>query len=380
MLFREIPGRQEVKERLIRSVQHQKISHAQLFSASEGIGGLAMAIAYAQYISCENRADKDSCGACASCGKYARLIHPDLHFSFPFIATSKDDVASLFLKEFREAFLRDPFMSYRQWLDTLGDDKKQGNINMAECHDILRKLSYKSFEGGYKVLIMWLPEYLKETGNTLLKAIEEPPAGTLFLLVTENREQILQTILSRAQMVKIPKPEDKEVETYLADQFQADATQAATAAYLANGNMSLARELLSDLENDNEALFLAWMRMSFANDGLQVLQFVETISGIGREKQKTFIKYALQVIRDSLMVAAGSESLVRFRGRDLDLSKFSRIIHPGNLLPIVDDLEKAFYHVERNANPKILFLDLSIRMMKNLKIKNVNSHSDLLRT
>lgn len=378
MLFSKIPGRSQVKQQLIHSIHQGKISHAQLFIASEGSGGLAMAFAYAQYVSCENRRDDDSCGQCPSCKKYMKLVHPDLHLSFPFIASSKDDVASTYITKFREAILADPFMGYQQWLDTMGEEKKQGNINIAECHSILQKLSYKSFESGYKVLIMWLPEYLKETGNALLKIIEEPPPQSLFLFVTENREQILSTILSRLQAVNIPRAENQEVVSYLVQESGTDAEQAQKAAYLANGNISMALGLLTEQENDNEAIFVNWMRICFANDGLQVLQFVEKIATWGREQQKNFIRYTLQVIRDSLILSQGPDKLVRFNGRELDLGKFSKIIHEGNCEYIVRDLDEAFYHIERNANAKVLFLDLSIRMIKNLKIKNVNSRIDLL--
>jgi DNA polymerase-3 subunit delta' len=205
MLFNEIPGQEEVKSQLIRSVNENRISHAQLFLGPEGSGSLALAIAYAQYISCTERKEIDSCGECSSCRKYQKLIHPDLHFSYPFIASKekKVEVSTDVIAAWREAIIENPFLGLEEWMQTLDAENKQPNINIAECHDIIKRLTYKSFESEYKVLIMWLPEYLGTEGNSLLKLIEEPPAKTLFILVAQNHDQILNTILSRTQLVKI---------------------------------------------------------------------------------------------------------------------------------------------------------------------------------
>jgi DNA polymerase-3 subunit delta' len=204
MQFKEIVGQRAIKQRLMNTVKENRVSHAQLFLGPEGSGSLALAVAYAQYLSCENKQPDDSCGECPSCRKYQKLMHPDLHFSYPFFAKHKDDNALTFIEQWREAFLTYPYLNLDIWRDYLEAENKQANINIAECHQIIKKLSLKPFESTYKILILWLPEYLDKEGNALLKIIEEPQPNTLFLLVAQNQDQILNTILSRTQLVKIP--------------------------------------------------------------------------------------------------------------------------------------------------------------------------------
>ncbi|MBV8390171.1 MAG: hypothetical protein JO080_10265, partial [Mucilaginibacter sp.] len=215
MQFKHIAGQQVVKQRLINTVKDNRVSHAQLFLGPEGSGSLALAVAYAQYLSCEDRQPDDSCGVCASCRKYQKLMHPDLHFSYPFFAKDKNDTALTFIEQWREAFLANPYLSLDVWRSYLDAENKQANINIAECHQIIKKLSLKPFESQYKILILWLPEYLDKEGNSLLKIIEEPQPNTLFLLVAQNQDQILNTILSRTQLVKIPAPGYDEIKEFL---------------------------------------------------------------------------------------------------------------------------------------------------------------------
>src|ERR1700753_2650407 len=218
MQFKHIAGQAAVKQRLVNSVNENRVSHAQLFLGPAGSGSLALAVAYAQYLSCENRQDDDSCGECSSCHKYEKLMHPDLHFSYPFFAKHKEDSAITFIEEWREAFLFHPYFTLDIWRGYLDVENKQSNINIAECHQIIKKLSFKPFESAYKILILWLPEYLDKEGNALLKIIEEPQPNTLFLLVAQNQDQILNTILSRTQLVKIPALENSDIENYLVQQ------------------------------------------------------------------------------------------------------------------------------------------------------------------
>lgn len=372
MQFKDIPGKQEIKDLLLKSLRENRVSHAQLFLGPEGSGSLALAIAYAQYISCEKPGSTDSCGECPSCIKYQKLIHPDLHFSYPFIAKDKESKASDFIVEWREFFLSNPYPGIENWLEFLGAENKQGNINIYECHSIISKLSLKSFEGGYKVLIMWLPEYLKEVGNTLLKLIEEPSPGTLIIFVAENREQILNTILSRMQLIKIDKFSDKEIELYLQDVLESSPEQASGVAYLSDGNMNTALHILNNDENDDEKYFAEWMRICYANDGNHLMNWIDQISEIGRENQKKFLRYGMEVIRDCILLNADAAEMIRYRGKELDLIKFSKVlkIENGNL--IFRELQDATYHIERNANPRILFLDLSIKIIKLLKNTEIN--------
>src|SRR5690606_7490045 len=224
MRFKDIIGHQQIKEHLVQTVKDNRVSHAQLFLGPEGSGGLALAVAYAQYINCEQKQENDSCGECGSCRRYQKLIHPDLHFSYPFFATKeRGEVAADYLEEWRHAFLSNPYMGFDYWRHQLDGGNKQANINIKEAHDIIKKLSLKAFEAEYKVHIMWLPEYLDKEGNELLKLIEEPPAKTVFLLVSENQDKILNTIISRTQLLKIPKFSYADIKQYLINEKHVSA-------------------------------------------------------------------------------------------------------------------------------------------------------------
>ncbi len=374
MQFREIVGQDQIKSRLIETVQSGRISHAQLFLGPEGSGSLALAVAYAQYISCENPDPQDSCGECASCRKYQKLIHPDLHFSYPFFAKHKEDTAQTFIAEWREAFLGNPYLGLEAWRNSLDAENKQANINIAECHQILQKLSLKPFEGEYKVLIMWLPEYLDKEGNTLLKIIEEPPHKTLFLLVAQNQEQILSTILSRTQLVKVPALPDQVVATHLLELGVAPE-KAKQIAFLSDGNLQIAQNLLKDLENDNFQLFTDWMRICFGDKGNAMIDFVETIAKSGRENQKAFLRYGIHFLRECLLILSGASDLVRLPEAEqvVAINFAQKVLSLAKAEAIVAELEKAHYHIERNANPKILFLDVSLQFVKILKFNTLPS-------
>src|ERR1700740_2732515 len=235
MQFKHIIGQEAVKQKLLGTVADNRVSHAQLFLGPEGSGSLALAVAYAQYLSCEDRQPDDSCGVCASCRKYQKLVHPDLHFSYPFFAKDKNDTALTFIEQWREALTGNPYLSLDIWRSYLDAENKQANINIAECHQIIKKLSFKPFESVYKVLILWLPEYLDREGNSLLKIIEEPQPNTLFLLVAQNQDQILNTILSRTQLIKIPALGFEEIRHHLVEKHNQTIEAASQIAYLCNG-------------------------------------------------------------------------------------------------------------------------------------------------
>jgi DNA polymerase III subunit delta' len=368
MQFAEIVGQEPVKQHLIQSVRENRVSHAQLFLSPEGSGALPLAVAYAQYICCENRLENDSCGECSSCRKYNKLIHPDLHFSYPFFAKHKDDTALNFIEEWREAFLSNPYLSLDEWRNQLEAENKQANINIAECHQIIKKLSMKQFEAEYKVLIMWLPEYLDKAGNTLLKLIEEPPHKTLFLLVAQNQDMILNTILSRTQLVKIHQLSDEEVTNFLVEKKGLNRDQALRIAYLSEGNIQTSIILIQEENNNNFGVFSDWLRMCFANRGPQVIEFAESASRFGRENQKNLLRYGIKLMREVVMVLSGAERLVHLPGNEKEfVVNFSKTLNLAKAEAIISELEKAHYHVERNANPKILFLDVSLQFIKVLK-------------
>ncbi|WP_407429629.1 ATP-binding protein [Arcticibacter sp.] len=372
MLFSEIVGQKDIKRQLIQTVTEQRISHARLFLGPEGSGSLALALAYAQYISCENRNKEDSCGECSSCRKYNRLIHPDLHFSYPFFAKHRDDTALTFIEEWREAFLKNPYLNLDEWRLQLDADNKQANINIAECHQIIRKLSMKPFESEYKVLIMWLPEYLDKEGNTLLKIIEEPPQKTLFLLVAQNQDQILNTILSRTQLLKINRLKDEEVKQHLIDKIHVPSLQAARISYLSEGNIQMAIQLSREESDNTFGKFTEWLRNSFGNKGLQLIEFSEAASKWGRENQKNFLRYGSKLLREVMMVLSGAENLIHLPENEKEfVVKFSRSVDLNKTEALISEIEKAHYHIERNANPKILFLDVSLQFTRILKFNTL---------
>lgn len=369
MQFKQIVGQGAVKQRLINSVNENRVSHAQLFLGPGGAGGLALAVAYAQYLSCEDKQMDDSCGVCLSCRKYQKLMHPDLHFSYPFFAKHKDDTAISFIEQWRDAFLTNPYLSLDTWRGYLDAENKQANINIAECHQIIKKLSFKPFESTYKVLILWLPEYLDKEGNALLKIIEEPQPNTLFLLVAQNQDQILNTILSRTQLIKIPALGYEDIKVYLVEHERQTADAAAEIAYLSNGSLTEALMMLGDETKSYHELFVQWLRLCFANKGLEIIPFVEQLAKMGRENQKNFLRYGISFIRECCLLLSDAGNLVHLPSRELETAqKLTRVLDINMSHGIVSELEKAHYHVERNANPKILFLDVSLQIIKVLNL------------
>jgi DNA polymerase-3 subunit delta' len=373
MRFKEIIGQENIKQQLMQTVAENRISHAQLFLSCDGSGALPLAIAYAQYINCLDKQEADSCGVCSSCRKYERYIHPDLHFSYPFFASKDVKTAVDVLEEWRSMLLADPYFDMDVWRSKLSAENKQANINIAECHDIIKKLSYKAFEANTKVLIMWLPEYLDKEGNSLLKIIEEPPQNTLFILVANNQEQILSTLLSRTQIVKIPKLPHATVEHFLMDGHGLSENQATEYSFLADGNLIEAKSLVSNTHNENADKFAEWLRMGYGNRVLELTAFVEQAASWGRENQKNFLKYGISFLRECSLLLSGADDLVKLPARALETAKklSAHVLDLNMADAIIAELEKAHYHIERNANPKILFLDVSLQLVKIIKFKTL---------
>jgi DNA polymerase III subunit delta' len=371
MLFSQIPGQYALKERLLRSVQESRISHAQLFLGPEGCGSLTLALAYTQYIFCENRSANDACGVCSSCVKVQKLVHPDLHFSFPFVSDGKGDKSTNYLKPWRQAVLDNPYLGIENWMSYLDAGNKQPNITVDECHDIISRLSLKAYESDFKVIIIWLPEYLGLAGNTLLKLIEEPPEKTVFLLVAEKYDQLLNTILSRVQLLKIPAFTDDDVRIYLSN-YELTDDQKSSYAFLANGSLNEALQLLEAEESDLEELFVKWFRLCYTRKGIELQTWIDEVATakFGRERQKNMLRFGLEVLRDCMIYNAQAESILRFQSRHFELPKLAAVINTVNGPLLIGHLEKAIYHIERNANPKILFLDLSVQMMRDLQRKS----------
>jgi DNA polymerase III subunit delta' len=369
MLFSEIVGQHEIKKRLIQSVIENRISHAQLFLGPEGSGNLALAVAYAQYINCSARTDVDSCGTCASCNKYSKLVHPDLHFAFP-VATSdgKPKVSDDYIKEWREIFLSNPYFNPNQWYASIGLENKQGIISTHESVAILRKLNMKSFEAEYKVLIIWMPEKMNQVAsNKLLKIIEEPPPNTLFFLVPENSGMMLATILSRTQLIKISKIDDRSLFGYITQKYDYPEQQVKDTVNISNGNLNAALRILqSDEENsENFELFASLMRTCYKKDVLELLDWCDKICGFGRERQKNFLTYSIRMLRENYMMNQGVPELALLTSKENDFSsKFNPFINSRNVQQIFSEMEKAMYHVESNGSDKIIFTDMALKVIK----------------
>jgi DNA polymerase-3 subunit delta' len=374
MLFQQIIGQEQIKKRLIRSVNDNRISHAQLFLGPEGCGKLSLAIAYAQYICCENKKEDDSCGVCKSCVKFEKLVHPDLHFLYPFSSTKDKNLSISHIADWRALLLEKKcYISLNEWYDAIGMQQKQGFINAHDCNEVIKTLSLKSYESEYKIMVIWMIEKLfHSAAPKLLKILEEPPDKTLFLLICENHEQVINTILSRAQIIKIPKISDKDIMHALTHTHELTPQKANEIVRLVEGNYNEAVLLATDNINDeNFKLFRDWMRLCYRDSVVGLIEWVEKFSKKGRENHKSFLLNAIRVLRESLLVGTGKTELLKSEGEELKFATdFSPFIHTNNVLPIIQEFNDSIFHIERNANPKILFLDLSLKMTGFLKIKS----------
>ena len=376
MQFKDITGQIEIKRRLIQTVKENRVSHAQLFHGPEGSRKLAMAIAYAQFINCRNRiidpdspGGGDACGTCPSCIKFSKLIHPDLHFIFPVATTKevdKDPVSNDFLKTWRETLLENDFrLGLNDWYKVAGFEKKQGIINADDCSEILRTLSYKSYESEFKVMIIWMADRLYHSAAPkILKILEEPPDKSLFILITENPEKIINTILSRTQTLRFPKLKDEDIMHELARPSLACSPEDAQRIIpLADGNLTRAVKILQQDEDELFYLekFVLWMRLCYKNELKTTFDFVTEIGKLGREKQKNFLAYTQRIIRNALLINYNNPHLTRLNKDEQEfLLKFGKFINHTNILRFNEELEKAQMQIDRNANAGILFMDMSM--------------------
>jgi DNA polymerase III subunit delta' len=374
MRFAEIIGHKELKQQLIHSVKENRISHALLFLGAEGSGALPLAVAFAQYISCEKRTAGDSCGECNSCQKFSKLIQPDLHFSFPFSPTTKFKTpkSNDFAAEWRKALSENYYLSFADWTQQIDIENKQPQISVEESAEIVRFLSLKSVEGGYKFVILWLPEKMHASAaNKLLKLLEEPEPYTLFMLVSENYEGILSTISSRTQMIQVKRMIDEDIASALERLHGASFGDAKNISRLAEGNYNYAVKLLGNNEEreDLTTYFLDWMRLCVSSDYKKISEWIEGMQARKREGQKSFLEFATGVCRECMMLNYSEDSLTLLPDADkAKLNLFFPYINLNNAQEVMDEFNKAHYHIERNANPKILFMDLSIRLKQLLAL------------
>ena len=419
MLFSQVIGQKETKEQLVHMVQQNRLSHALLFLGKEGSGALSLAFAMAQYMVCEQVSGKaprdngklitdkdqhaaglslfgkaeppaetqtskpetllrsDACGECPACQKAAKLVHPDIHFSYPVITKKPGEqpISADYITEWRDFILKNPYANAYDWLQFIQAENKQGNITSRECGEIIKKLNLKSFEAGYKILVMWMPELLGKEGNKLLKLIEEPPAGTLFILVAENEGLILPTILSRTQLIKIPLLHSRDIEATLELQEGVPMKKAAQIAAVSDGNYHEALQQLAHSDEDWEVLLRDWLNSIIRTGPVAQVKWIDDISKIGREKQKQFLMYFIHILQTALKLSMGAVSQKSPTGEEGSLhdfaQRFNKLCGLEQQEAIVHELDQAIYYIERNANAKMLFHALSIKLYHIISNKSV---------
>ncbi|MEP2023354.1 MAG: DNA polymerase III subunit delta' [Reichenbachiella sp.] len=366
MRFAEIPGLSAAKQQLIHAIKGNHVAHAQLFYGQEGSANLALALAYAAYINCKKPTDTDSCGTCESCSKIDKLVHPDLQFVYPVSSTKsitgKNVVSSSYLKEWRSFLGANKYGSLVDWSAHYGAENKQANISKEESRNIIKSLTLKSFEAEYKVMIIWLPEYMNvSAANGILKILEEPSEKTLFLLVTCEYERLLTTILSRCQLFKVPAFSDEELQQFLIDQKGVEADKAKKIAALAEGSLQAAVEHIDSTEDDAHVMFRDWMRQCWGKDFTALNGTNDSFSKLSKTAQKLFLQYALNMMRQAVVSEYLMDEKEKLNDSEKDFAvKFGKALTTQKLEKISEEFSKAHYHLERNANVKILFLDLSL--------------------
>ncbi len=398
MQFEDVIGLQPAKNQLMGMVQHNRLSHALLFLGKEGSGSLSMALAFAQYIVChsakknasqnnlfkndDDHLEKiiatDSCGVCASCIKAKQFIHPDIHFSFPVIPRKSGTpvLSDDYISEWREFISQQPYGNIFDWLQFVNAENKQGNITAEECNQINRKLSLKAFESEYKILIMWMPEFLGNAGNKLLKLIEEPPKDTLFIFVAQDEGAILPTILSRTQLVKIPLPEANEIEDALIKNAGAGEERATQVAALSEGNYREALLMLQSQDDDWQRLLREWLNIIVKNNVAAQLKWIDELSQLGREKQKKFLRYFThllgQAIRTQFLDVHSNKNNFNISENEMDFAvRLNKLCSVNAQEAMINELDKAIFYIERNAHAKMLFHALSIRLHYIIKDNSV---------
>ena len=409
MKLSEVVGHQETKDRLSELLTADRLPHAMMILGPEGSGGLPLALAIAQNLVCERRSGKktedaglfaarsmfgdpapvieetgplsDACGECPACVKASKFIHPDIHFTFPVVTVkgkNSPPVSSDYITEWRKALADNPYMNAVDWLQQITDENKQGNITVNECHEVIKRITLKSYESKYKVQIIWMAEYLREAGNTLLKVIEEPPADTIFILVVENIEQVLNTIISRTQLVKLTAIEDTDLASYLLTQFEITDKIALRIARISDGNLNAALEYAGGAEHQSDAMLREWLSLCLRikspqapEQAVKLFELVENLAKIGRENQKIFLKYFLWFLRESNLIAIGLTS-EKLEGSELDFAKkLATLLDPDTTDRLNKLVNKVHYYIERNTNPKIIFMSTSFKIASILKKEEV---------
>ena len=376
MQFKDIPSNIRVKNQLLNAVSNNRLSHAHLFTGDDGSSNLAMALAFAQYLMCENKTESDSCGVCPACMKSDKLIHPDLHCVFPVITgKGTNPVSDHFIEEWRGAIASNPYMSEEEWYLNLGDTNKQGFISVNEAHELSKKTVLKPFENSYRVIIIWHAEKMHSpAANKLLKLLEEPPEKTIFILLTISSESLLETIVSRLQHTIIDPCDEQSLIAFLVEKHGVSTKTASEISPLSSGNIGQAIKFIkgSELLEQNTEEFQNWMRMCYKARVVELSSWVDMINRWGREQQKGFLQYALHMVRESLIRNFADSSVQKVREEEENFTaNFAPFIHQNNALEIIEEIELAHRHISRNGSSKFIFMDLTLKMVVLLHVKNL---------
>ncbi len=371
--FNEIIGQDAARQRLLQEVQEGRVPHAQLFCGPAGAGKMALALAYARYLCCPHHTATDACGTCPSCVKWDKLVHPDVHFVFPIVknAKAKKEVCDDFLPEWRRMLLASPYFSLNHWTEAMNAENGQPIIYAKESDEIIRKVNLKSSEGGYKIILIWLPEKLHEAcANKLLKLLEEPPRQTVFILVSENPEMILPTIQSRTQRFYIPKIEETDIAGALQQRYGIQPADSQAIAHLANGSFLKALEAIH-LNEEHQLffdLFVSLMRLSYQRKIREMRQWSEQVASFGRERQKNFLEYCQRMIRENFIYNFHCQEMNYMTLPEQQFAtRFAPFVNERNITGIMHELSEAQIHIEQNVNPRMVFFDFSLKMIMLLK-------------
>ena len=374
MLFSDIQGNSDTKSKLLKATQSNKVAHAQLFNAKDGAPGLAMALAFATFIFCDDKKNEDACGVCPSCHKMSRFVHPDMHFVFPVsandkIKNSKDLVSKNFLTYWREFLISNPYGNLEAWIKSYGGENKQVNISKEESRQIISNLSLTSFEGKHKIMLIWLPEYFHITAaNAILKILEEPPEDTLFLLVSENQQKLMPTIISRLQMVHVSKFAMEDLKNTLIRKYEIENSKANELSLIANGDVNKALGFLQEGNSDGIEWFRQWMRFCFTKDIKALVTQAEEFHKMSKLGQKAIIQYGFNALRECLIFRYSEASIVKLPSDEQQFIKnFSKIMKAERIEAANKLLSDMLYYLERNANSKIQLLDVSLNFIKLFK-------------
>lgn len=369
MYFRDIIGQEEAKNRLVQEVVAGRVAHARLLCGPSGSGKLPLAVAYARFLCCTDRKGNDACGRCPSCVKFDKLVHPDVHFAFP--VKSSSNVSDDFIREWRSLLLQTPYFSFPQWMEVMGVENQQPLIGVKESDEITRKLNLKSSAGGYKVMIIWLPEKMNvQSANKLLKLLEEPPRQTVFLLVSEHPETLLTTILSRTQRMELRKLSENVIAKELHERYGLQLVDATSVAHLADGSMQKALEAIH-ISEDNRMffeLFVSLMRLSYQRKLREMKLWSEQVGSLGRERQKNLLEYCQRLLRENFIYNFHRAEIVYMNPDEQAFStRFAPFINERNVIGIMDELALAQLHIEQNVNAKMVFFDFALKMIMLLK-------------